>query len=74
MILTEYPVQTPTPTRAGPGGDQPIGSGGPRWGLAALIVAVGLAVASAGTTQVYAEVQRVRAREAAAETPLVIDA
>jgi hypothetical protein len=37
-------VQTPTPTRAGPGGDQPIGSGGPRWGLAALIVAVGLLV------------------------------
>jgi hypothetical protein len=37
-------VQTPTPTRASPGGDQPIGSGGPRWGLAALIVAVGLLV------------------------------
>lgn len=37
-------MQTPTPTRAGPGGDQPIASGGPPWGLAALIVAIGLVV------------------------------
>ncbi len=37
-------MQTSTPTRAGPGGNQPIGSGGPRWGLAALIVAAGLLV------------------------------
>ena len=37
-------MQTPTPTKSGPGGDQPIASGGPRWGLAALIVAVGLVV------------------------------
>lgn len=37
-----------------------------RYGQRGLIAAVGLAVASAGTTQVYAEVQRVRAREAAA--------
>jgi hypothetical protein len=38
------PVQTPTPTQAGPGGNQPSASGGPRWGLAAVIVAVGLVV------------------------------
>jgi serine/threonine-protein kinase len=37
-----------------------------RYGQRGLIAAVALAVASAGTTQVYAEVQRVRAREAAA--------
>src|SRR6202043_1235424 len=37
-----------------------------RYGQRGLIVAVGLALASAGTTQVYPEVQRVRAREAAA--------
>jgi hypothetical protein len=37
-------MQTPTPTKSGPGGDRPTASGGPPWGLATLIVAVGLVI------------------------------
>jgi hypothetical protein len=37
-------VQTQTPTQSGAGGSQPSATGGPQWGLAALIVAAGLVV------------------------------